>query len=355
MLGLTGIGQAAIAAFPAQTAPPGSPFYQNKWDNPRGPVGSVALLTWVQSVNLALLGKDKFFGAGGPTYDYPNPRAPERSIELRTWVHGLDIPLYGADVFPGRAGGPAYDWPNPRGPERSIDLRTWTVPYNFALNATPFQLFGSRNFDQPNPRGYWHSNLLHNWVHGTQIQLSDHTFGLGGHPNFDWPNPQPPRYALDLRTWINQGNIQLGRVIGTPTLAFSSDMATATATAGAFAAVVCSASDSPSGQNWSGSGYMARYEIDTSIQIEAIFLNALTNTYIDPSEVMLFVRDPNGAVSDYTNLGPSGGVVQAGLGHYTFTFVPGVSGDWLYKWQGTGVAPATSPDTTLTVHSSAFL
>ncbi len=217
---------------------------------------------WQNQLTTNLASQDKFFGAGGPRYDYPNPRGYVPAIVLKTWVHGR--------------------------------------PFFYS---TPPAI--QTNYDRPNPRG--------------------------------------PLYPIDLRTWINQGNIQLGRVIGLPTLCFTSDQQT----------ITCTASDSPSGQNWSGSGYMARYEIDTPIQIEGVFLDALNNVYVDPTEVQIFVKDPAGVIVDYTTI--DGSVIRKGAGHYTFTFEPNQAGTWTYKWQGTGLAPATSPDTTFTVNASVLI
>jgi len=99
---------------------------------------------------------------------------------------------------------------------------------------------------------------------------------------------------------------------------------------------------------------MAKYEIDTSIQLEGVFLNPLAGVYIDPTEVQLFIMDPTGNITEYSNL-TNGGVVKQSLGYYTFTLIPDISGVWTYKWQGTGAAQATSPDTTFNVSASALI
>ncbi len=217
------------------------------------------------------------------------------------WQNQLTTNLAGQDQFFG-AGGPNYDYPNPRGYIPAIILKTW-------IQQRPFYYSPSI----PIPQSY------------------------------DRPNPRGPLYSIDLRTWIHQGNIQLGRVIGIPTLAFTSDKQ----------AITCAASDSPSGQNWSGAGYMARYEIDTPIQIEGIFLDALNNVYVDPTDVKLFVKDPAGATILYSIANSS--VIRESAGHYTVTLEPTISGTWTYKWQSTGTFPATSPDTTFTVNASELI
>ena len=149
---------------------------------------------------------------------------------------------------------------------------------------------------------------------------------------------------------------------GVPTLAYSSDRHVFAATAldllgyaglandrGVF---TVRASDSPSGQNWSGAGYMASYEIDTTIQINGEFRSSLTGVYIDPTTITLFVLDPSGLTTTYTYPGT---IVRDALGHFHQQITPSKSGTWTYKWQALGAAVATSPDTTFTVNSSLLI
>lgn len=343
MAGFGAVGQFAVGqADEGAVTPPSSTPPTFDYPNPGRPRQPLEVFGFAKGLNLNLLGADMFFGAGGPTYDYPNPRGYIPAVQLKTWVLPLNLNLLSQDKFYG-LGGPSYDYPNPRGKARSIDNWSWIGPTN-PLTAIPphFNLAGQPNYDQPNPRAQRRAIDLWSWVQPTNIV--NQKILIPYTPNYDWPNPsRGPLKPIDIWTWINQGNIQLGRVIGRPTLAFSSEMAT----------VLCLASDSPSGQNWRGSGYMAKYEIDTSIQIEGVFMDALSNVYIDPSEVILFVMDPTGAVIEYTTL--NNAVIRDSLGHYHFTFVPNISGTWVYKWQGTGTAVATSPDTTFTVGASSLI
>lgn len=113
------------------------------------------------------------------------------------------------------------------------------------------------------------------------------------------------------------------------------------------------AGGSRSGQGWSGAGYMGVYEIDTTIELTGVFINALTGVYIDPTTVQLYVLDPTGVQTSYT--WPSSSIVRDQLGHFHQTITPNKSGTWLYKWQGSGAAVATSPDTPFTVNQSALI
>jgi hypothetical protein len=175
----------------------------------------------------------------------------------------------------------------------------------------------------------------------TTLLHLDQFFGAPGQgPNYDYPNPRGYRQQSVVYGLTNNTQFQLGFLASIPALAFSSDAAT----------VTCTASDSPSGQQWSGPGYMAKYEIDTSIQLRGVFMNPLAGVPIDPTLVQLFVMDPNGNVTDY-----SGSVIREAVGRYHLVIEPGLPGTWTYKWQGSGAAAATSPDTIFTVAPSLFL
>jgi hypothetical protein len=127
-----------------------------------------------------------------------------------------------------------------------------------------------------------------------------------------------------------------------PALAFASEQS----------AYSAAGSDSPSGQNWSGAGYMAKYEIDTIIQINGEFINSITGVYVDPSLVTLYLLTPAGVASsvDYP-----GAISRSSQGHYFYQITASISGSWTYKWQATGTAVATSPDTSFTVNASLLI
>ena len=298
-IGEFAIGEADEGGITASTTPP----FTYDYPNPRGYLRSVDLLTWAWSSPIRQT--DVFYGLGGPSFDWPNPRGYIPAIALRTWIQSTPLNLIGQDIFYG-LGGPSIDWPNPRGPQFPISLRTYVQPTNLvALRPPPF-------------------------------------YGLAGNPNFDWPNPRGPQRSIDALLLTNNSPfILLGLQI--PSLAFSSDMA----------AYTCSANDSASGQDWSGAGYMAIYDIDTSIQFYGVFRNSLTGVYIDPTTVTIYMLDPTGTETSYDNL--TGSVVRDSLGHYHFTLTPTISGVWTYKWRGIGNAVATSPDTSFTINASSLI
>jgi hypothetical protein len=93
------------------------------------------------------------------------------------------------------------------------------------------------------------------------------------------------------------------------------------------------------------------YEIDTTIELMGTFANALTGAAVDPTDVTLFIRDPEGDITQHAN----GQLTRVGVGVYTFLITVSVHGVWTYKWQGTGAVVVTSPDTALNVNQSIFI
>lgn len=98
---------------------------------------------------------------------------------------------------------------------------------------------------------------------------------------------------------------------------------------------------------------MASYEIDTAIELQGVFLNALTGVYADPTAITLYVNDPTNTQTTYT--WPSATIVRDSTGHFHQIITPAISGTWKYKWQGTGAVVATSPDTSFTINASALI
>jgi hypothetical protein len=92
------------------------------------------------------------------------------------------------------------------------------------------------------------------------------------------------------------------------------------------------------------------YQVDTLIQLNVTFLDAIAGTPVDPTTVSLFIEDPLGNETQ-----PVTGIVRTGVGVYYYQFTPSGPGKWTYKWQGTGAVIATSPDTAFVVRASALI
>lgn len=91
------------------------------------------------------------------------------------------------------------------------------------------------------------------------------------------------------------------------------------------------------------------YQIDTLIKIitGAPFAD-LGGTPTDPTMATLSIRDPTGVITSYTG----GQLSHDGVGLFSYEFTPTISGIWTYKWRGTGVIQATSPDANFTIQPS---
>jgi hypothetical protein len=167
------------------------------------------------------------------------------------------------------------------------------------------------------------------------------------------PQRKPLPVPLDTSVGSQPFQIPVPPIAGVPSLAFTYDTWVYVAAPIDHSVFRARASTSPSGQGWSGAGFMATYEIDTDIQINGDFINSLTGVYIDPTTINLFVINPNGVTTTYT--WPAGTITRVALGHFYQQLTPSVSGVWTYKWQALGAAICTSPDTTFTVKSSLLI
>ena len=93
------------------------------------------------------------------------------------------------------------------------------------------------------------------------------------------------------------------------------------------------------------------YQIDTMIQINASFYNVAANQLVDPTNLALFLLDPN---NNETTVNPAL-IVRTGIGEYYYNFLPPSAGLWAYKWQGTGDITVTSRDMRFFVQGSELI
>lgn len=91
------------------------------------------------------------------------------------------------------------------------------------------------------------------------------------------------------------------------------------------------------------------YEIDTEIQLNGTFVNAVTGALADPTGVTLYIEDPSGNITDQVF---PGNIIKVSTGVYYYQFTPSEPGTWTYKWQGQGNVIATSPDKNFFVRAS---
>lgn len=102
---------------------------------------------------------------------------------------------------------------------------------------------------------------------------------------------------------------------------------------------------------------MNLYDIDTLMQLSVTFID-LSGAPVDPTVVNLFLLDPNGNSTELTG----GAIAHDGTGLFHYQMTPQANvpagessvGVWTYKWQGTGAAEITSPDTYFRVRQTQF-
>jgi len=86
------------------------------------------------------------------------------------------------------------------------------------------------------------------------------------------------------------------------------------------------------------------YPVQELVRLVVQFLAPLEgNAPIDPTDVTVTVTPPDGQAPQYTvDFESGGGIVRDGVGQYHYDFVPGIQGIWIYRWQSTGAAIASS-------------
>lgn len=97
---------------------------------------------------------------------------------------------------------------------------------------------------------------------------------------------------------------------------------------------------------------MNTYELDSLVTSNVTFTQKAGGAPVDPTTIIFFVRNPAGQETSYSY--GSSPMTRTGVGAYTIDFLVDAPGVWTYKWQGTGTAEVTTPDTLLSVNSSAF-
>jgi hypothetical protein len=93
-----------------------------------------------------------------------------------------------------------------------------------------------------------------------------------------------------------------------------------------------------------------RYEVESTVQLNALFTRIDTGAPADPTLVTLYVSDPTGATTTYTS---ASGVTRTGVGAYSYLLTTS-EGVWVYKWQGTGAIEVTSRDEQFVVRQTLF-
>lgn len=78
------------------------------------------------------------------------------------------------------------------------------------------------------------------------------------------------------------------------------------------------------------------YDVGDSCRTSAYF--KVNGDPSDPTTVTLKVKSPSGTVTTYTT--PDAEIVKVGTGTYQSDILLNASGDWWYRWEGSGAVTA---------------
>lgn len=77
------------------------------------------------------------------------------------------------------------------------------------------------------------------------------------------------------------------------------------------------------------------YDIGDRVRLTATFQDAITGVVADPTGITLRTKSPTGTAAVYTYPGDPK-IVKEGVGIYHADIDVTASGNWSYKWAGTG-------------------
>lgn len=77
------------------------------------------------------------------------------------------------------------------------------------------------------------------------------------------------------------------------------------------------------------------YDKNQNVRCTVVIQDVDSGAYVDPTTVTFYTIDPNGTVTTYV-YGVDPEVIKDSVGHYHADVTLDVSGDWYYRWEGTG-------------------
>lgn len=92
------------------------------------------------------------------------------------------------------------------------------------------------------------------------------------------------------------------------------------------------------------------YDASTTVRLRSGFTVAQSGDPADPASVKLWVSDPSGTITEYTEAE----MTHESTGVFYMDVVLDMVGVWTYKWQGLGGVEAASPDIRIIVDKTKF-
>lgn len=97
------------------------------------------------------------------------------------------------------------------------------------------------------------------------------------------------------------------------------------------------------------------YELFTRVRISGNFTRQDQSATIDPTEVLLYVEQPDHVIVTYRYANGAGAIVRDDQGLYHYDAELSMAGRWVYKWEGSGTVECGSKDTNIWVNHSHFV
>lgn len=179
----------------------GSPtFTQTDWPTPPPKLYPIALRTYVQPSNRALLRDVAFGGDGKPFAPIPDAEVPQWKrypVDLRTWAQSLVLSTLSLPTPPPFS---QQDWPNPPFAKFLRDPRGLVHALSLVLRDAGFGAAGqTKTYDWPVPPFTPLPVALRTWINTVRLHLigRDTFFGAAGQTKtYDWPLPQRRRHPI---------------------------------------------------------------------------------------------------------------------------------------------------------------
>lgn len=96
-----------------------------------------------------------------------------------------------------------------------------------------------------------------------------------------------------------------------------------------------------------------KYNLGALVHLTGEFTDTLTGDDVDPSQVSLSIRNPDGEITTYT-YGDDSEMIQDSAGHYSADITVDLVGEWYYRWWSSGTGQASKEGMFEVVPTEAF-
>jgi hypothetical protein len=93
------------------------------------------------------------------------------------------------------------------------------------------------------------------------------------------------------------------------------------------------------------------YDLGDTVRVAVEFIDVSTGADVDPGQVRVKIKDPQGTVSTFTH--PTAEIIRDATGRYRTDVFLSKVGPWLIRWEGR-VTNRAAEETTIVAHESEF-